>query len=150
MLAGGGGPAYGEGVRTLWTRLEIGAPAGLVWELLTDVRRWPEWGPTVRRAELDDGAVLLHAGATGRVWGPAGPPLPFRVSAHDEGRRWRWEVAGIGATDHAVEALGARRCRLGFGVPWPAAPYLAVCRVAAARIRRLAEAGPGGEPGSTG
>jgi hypothetical protein len=37
-----------------------------------------------------------------------------------------------------VEALGPDRCRVGFGVPWVAAPYLLVCRAAIIRIRRIA------------
>ena len=128
-------------MRTLWVRVDIDAPAERVWDLLADVRRWPGWGPSVRRAELDDGGTHLSAGARGRVWGPAGPGVPFRVTRFEAGRRWAWVVAGVGATDHVVESLGPARCRLGFGVPWPAAPYLAVCRVAAGRVRALGEGG---------
>lgn len=124
--------------------MTVAARPERVWDLLVDVRWWPRWGPSVRCAELDGGATRLGPGATGRVWGPAGPGAPFRVTAFEEGRRWAWEVAGVGATEHVVQALGAERCRLGFGVPWPAAPYLAVCRVAAGRIRRLAEAADAG------
>jgi len=38
-----------------------------------------------------------------------------------------------------VELLGADHCQVIFEVPLPAAPYLAVCRLAAGRIRSILE-----------
>ena len=67
-----------------------------------------------------------------------GVRLSFEITAHEDGVRWAWTVAGVPATDHTVEALGAERCRVGFGVPWPAALYLVVCRVALRRLESLA------------
>lgn len=75
---------------------------------------------------------------------PAGWPRPsvraspFRVTELVEGRRWAWAVGGVAATSHEVEPLGGNRCRVAMGVPWPVAPYLAVCAVALRRIERLA------------
>jgi hypothetical protein len=114
-------------------------PAGAadVWALLADPGRWPLWGPSVRGAVVHgDGAI--RAGATGSVRTALGVTLPFEVTLFEPGRRWAWTVAGIGATDHRVDPLGPGRCRVAFGVPWPAAAYLPVCRVAITRIRRLA------------
>jgi hypothetical protein len=57
-------------------------------------------------------------------------------------------VAGIPATGHRVEPLGPERCRVVFEVPLLAAPYLAVCRVAALKIRTILEGrGTTGEDG---
>jgi hypothetical protein len=126
-------------MRTLWVTGHVDAPAGEVWALLVDAAAWPLWGPSVRSAVIVGGA--LRAGATGSVRTVVGVSLPFEVTAFEPGRRWAWRVAGIAATDHRVDPLGPERCRIGFGVPWPAAPYLAVCRLAIARITRLA-----GEP----
>jgi hypothetical protein len=126
-------------VRRLWTSREVDAPAPAVWELLVDLDAWPAWGPTVRRGSLDEGP--LRAGATGRVETLGGLTLSFEVTAFEPGRRWAWKVAGVGATDHLVEPLGDDRCRAAFGLPWPAAPYAAVCRVALHRLDRLATAG---------
>lgn len=47
-------------------------------------------------------------------------------------------VAGVPATDHTVESLGPDRCRVSFGAPWVAVPYLAVCRLASSRLDGLA------------
>ena len=129
-------------MRTVWVHREIDAPAERLWALLTDLEAWPEWGPTVRGAELR--SERLEAGAVGTVTTAIGVEVGFEVTAYEEGARWAWRVAGVPATDHTVEALGANRCRVGFGVPWPAGPYLAVCQIALQRLHQLAreEAAP--------
>jgi hypothetical protein len=94
------------------------------------------WGPTVRRARLLDDR--LEAGARGMVTTVFGLDLPFEITDYDDGARWAWKVAGVSATVHTVEPLGSDCCRVGFGVPWPAAPYLAVCGYALARLDAIA------------
>lgn len=123
----------------LWASREVDAPAEVLWDLLTDPARWPEWGPSVAAAELD--GDRLRAGALGRVRTAVGVTVPVEVTAVEPGRRWAWRVAGIPATDHRVDPLGPGRCRVGIGVPAPAAPYLAVCHVALGRLERIATAG---------
>jgi hypothetical protein len=118
---------------------DIDAPTATLWELLARVDRWPEWGPTVRSAELN--GDVFGAGATGAVTTMLGVRVPFEITAHEPGARWAWKVAGVPATDHTVTALGPGRSRVGFGVPWPAAPYLAVCRVALGRLESMAVSG---------
>ncbi len=46
-------------------------------------------------------------------------------------------MAGIAATSHTVQSARGG-CRLTFGVPTVAAPYVLVCLVAMRRIERLA------------
>ena len=123
-------------MKKLWIRREVDAPAAVLWRLLTDLDRWPEWGPTVRRAVLDD--VQFQRGATGTVSTVAGIDLGFEITDFDEGSSWGWKVAGVPATHHSVEPLDADRCRVGFGVPLIAAPYLAVCDVALRRLDTMA------------
>lgn len=123
-------------MRLLWVTGEVEAPAAVVWDLLTDPARWPSWGPSVRSAVVDGG--VLRGGATGSVRTVLGVTVPFEVTAFEAGRRWAWKVGGVEATDHRVEPLGPGRCRVGFGVPWAAAPYLGVCRLAIGRLRRSA------------
>ena len=122
-------------MRQLWVTADLEGPAEEAWDLLVDPAQWPRWGPSVRSATVEGGA--LAPGSTGQVTTALGVTLPFRITDFEPGTRWRWKVAGIGATDHRVTPLGAGRCRVGFGVPWPAAPYLPVCRVALGRIGRL-------------
>ncbi len=121
----------------LWTHRTIEAGADAAWAVFTDLDAWPVWGPSVRGARLDPPGGFV-AGATGVVDTAVGVSLPFELTAVDPGRRWSLRVAGIPATTHTVEALGGDRCRVGFGVPAPVAPYLVVCRIALARIERLA------------
>ena len=121
----------------LATGVEILAPAPAAWKLLTDTSRWPEWGPSVSRVESAE--QQIGPGSTGRVLTTFGVWLPFRVTEFVAGQRWGWEVAGIPATGHRVESLGPDRCRVVFEVPLLATPYLAVCRLAAQRIRSILE-----------
>ncbi len=120
------------------THLDIGqqlrvAP-GAAWAVLTDTRRWPEWGPTV--AAVRSSTDVLELGTTGHVRPVVGPWVPFRVTHLDPGSRWTWRVAGIPATGHRVEPTAAG-CRVVFEVPIVAGAYAPVCRVALARIARL-------------
>lgn len=114
----------------------IGAPPEAVWRVLVDLDEWPRWGPSVRRAALDDGCTELTAGAQGTVWTAVGVPLRFRVTEFEPGRRWAWTVAGVPATGHEVVAVrGGTRVR--FDVPWWAPAYLPVCAAALRRIEDL-------------
>ncbi|MGK2880516.1 MAG: SRPBCC family protein [Mycobacterium sp.] len=120
----------------MWTvGRDIAAPAETVWHLLTDLDAWPQWGPTVARAELEDSRPL-RLGARGRIWTPVGVPLPFEITDFDPGRAWAWKVAGVEATRHVVTERG-NGCRLSFGVPWWAPGYLAVFVLALGRIERM-------------
>ena len=121
----------------IWTWADVAAPAEVAWALLTDLARWPEWGPSVRSARLDRGP--FGPGARGRVETAVGMELPFEVTGFEAGRSWSWSVAGVAATGHRVEPLGDDACRVGFGVPAIAFPYLAVCRIALARIAEIAQ-----------
>ena len=78
-------------------------------------------------------------GARGRVRTPVGGWLPFEVTAVEPGHRWSWRVGGVPATGHRVDPLGATRSRLVIEVPWWAAPYVVVCRVALRRLAVVAE-----------
>lgn len=119
----------------LWTTRTIDAAAEDAWALLTDLERWADWGPSVTGAELDPPG-RFETGATGRVHTVVGPSLPFELTDVRDGGEWSWRVAGVPATSHRVEPRGEDRCRVGFGVPVWASPYLAVCAVALRRIER--------------
>jgi hypothetical protein len=123
-------------VKQLWVRRDIDAPATVLWELMVNPERWPTWGPSVRGAVLD--GPDLRLGSRGVVTTVGGLRLPFEITAYESGTRWAWTVAGVPATDHTVESLGPNRCRVSFGTPWLAAPYLGVCRMALSRLDGLA------------
>lgn len=123
----------------LTTSRQILAPAPLLWRLITDTRRWPEWGPSISEVRCSDRVITL--GSTGHVIAPgARLILPFTITELDpEALHWSWQVAGLPATTHQVEPTGADACRVRFGLPSPLLfPYLAICQLALARLDQLA------------
>ncbi len=124
-------------MKKLWTFREIDAPADDLWQLLADPKHWPDWGPSVRSATL--GGETLERGAKGQLTTVGGIELDFEITDYEDGALWAWKVAGLPATHHSVESLGLNRCRIGFGVPWLAAPYLAVCEVALRRLETMSK-----------
>lgn len=125
-------------MRTLSTSRVVSAPVTVVWDLLVDVRHWPDWGPSVRSAVVDGGADRITDGATGTVTTAVGVRVPFTITEFVDRERWSWNVLGLPATGHLVRPLGPSRSEVAFEVPWPAAPYLTVCRIALGRIAELA------------
>ncbi len=70
------------------------------------------------------------------------PALSMRtmpLSGYVPERYWSWSIHGIPATGHEVLPVGKHVCRLTLLVPFFAAPYVAVCRIAVNRIARIAE-----------
>jgi hypothetical protein len=147
------------GVRLVVTR-RIDAPPAAVWALLTDTRRWPEWGPSI--TDIDSSDREIAAGTRGTVRLRGGLRLPFEVDSCTE-NRWDWRVCGIRATGHRVEpapadarnrpageaersegseatakGAGPERCRAVFEVPLFAAPYAVICVRALSHLDRLA------------
>ena len=120
----------------------IAASPEVVWNLLVDLDAWPQWGPSIQRAELA-GTGPMKLGSQGKVWTPIGLALPFEITEFEDHRCWAWAVAGIGATRHEVQAVDGGT-RLAFGVPWWAPAYLSVCAIALQRIARLAADGAAG------
>ncbi|KYH25665.1 polyketide cyclase / dehydrase and lipid transport [Halalkalicoccus paucihalophilus] len=121
--------------RTVDVVRPVDAPAEVVWNLLVDTRRWPEWGPSITDVECADRRI--ESGTTGRVRLVGGIWIPFEVTYRDA-YRWTWEVAGIPATGHRVEPYNGS-CLAVFEVPVLAAGYAPVCRLALSRIADLAE-----------
>ena len=118
----------------------IEASAERAWDLLVDTGRWPEWGPSVRAVEC--ATRRIGPGSEGRVRVALGPWLPFRITDWEEGRAWRWSVAGVTATGHRVAPLAFGRCELTFEVPSWAPFYLPVCAAALRRIEELCRRAP--------
>jgi uncharacterized membrane protein len=91
--------------------IEIDAPADVVWDVFTDVERWPDWTASVTSLTALDGPAL-EVGRRFQIVQPKMPKLVWRVTAVQPGQGWTWSVRSPGArTDavHEVVPLGERR-----------------------------------------
>ena len=127
----------GIGPRSVDRQMPV--PPEAAGRLLVDVAEWPRWGPSVRRAVLDDGSTQIRGGSRGTVWTALGFPVRFTITDFEPGRRWAWQVAGVPATGHEVTAAPGG-CSVRFDVPWWAAAYLPVCAAALVKIEKQARA----------
>ena len=99
---------------------EIAAPPDVVFAVMTDIERWPEWTPTVTRVErLSDAGTPLALGSRLRIVQPKVPPADWTVTALEPGRGFRIIARSPGATveaDHWAETMGADRSRVTLSV----------------------------------
>lgn len=120
--------------RRLCVSRSVPATRAAAWTLLTDTRRWSDWGPSVSAVESTDRFVT--AGTTGRVQVLGGPWVPFEVTTCED-YRWTWDVARVPATGHRVIETPSGRTNVTFEIPLLAAGYAVVCERALDRIERL-------------
>jgi uncharacterized protein YndB with AHSA1/START domain len=89
-------------------QIDIDAPTASVWDVMSDVRRWPEWTASVSSVEaLGDGA--LEVGARFRVRQPRLPQAVWEVTEIVPGRSFTWVNRSPGLTStgtHAVDPDG--------------------------------------------
>ena len=116
----------------------VDAPTAAVWRLLVDLDAWPEWGPTVHRAALED-AEELEGGVRGGV-DTRGLSLPFTITRIRP--RSAVGVVGRGGAGHRARGPSRRA-----GVPGAVRGAVVgerlpsrVCAVALGRIEKMAVA----------
>lgn len=116
----------------------IEAPRARLWQLLTDTRLWPEWGPSIKAVSSTD--TIICQGTRGSVEIALLPiSMPFVITEFEPMSSWSWKVAGQQATTHTLQELDDRLCQVSFGIPSPLfLPYLAVCHRALKKIEALA------------
>lgn len=119
----------------LAVRRRMAAPASAAWDALADTTLWARWGPSVRA--VDCAEAVVRPGLTGRVRTSVGVRLPFTITTVEPGRAWSWRIGPVPATEHHVAPEGDASCTVSMTVPWWAAPYALVCRVALRRLERL-------------
>jgi uncharacterized membrane protein len=98
--------------RSFETSLYVDAPAEVVWEVLSDVARWPQWTPTVTSVErLEVGP--LRIGSQARLRQPRLREAVWEVTELVEGRLFTWQskapgVTTIGRHEVVPEGNGSR------------------------------------------
>jgi len=91
--------------------VEIDAPAPLVWEVFSDVQRWPEWTASVTSLVGRDGADLA-VGKRFAIKQPGMSKLVWEVTEIDPGSSWTWVQRSPGvrvSARHDVIALPGGR-----------------------------------------
>ena len=82
----------------------IDAPASLVWDVFSDVERWPEWTASVTTIKALDGPGLA-VGKRFEIKQPRLPKLMWEVTDLDEGKSWTWEQRSPGGRTIAVHEV---------------------------------------------
>ena len=87
-------------------RISIEAPPHVVWSVMADVVRWPEWTDSIRSVAPLDGAELA-AGGRYRIDARGAPRATWRVDQLDEGRGFVWAAtSGIRIiAGHTIEPV---------------------------------------------
>jgi uncharacterized protein YndB with AHSA1/START domain len=131
--------------------VEIAAPPERVWEISTDVERWPEWASNFREVRrIDSGPFGPRSSARIRQRGI--PESTWRMLSFDEGRAFAWQARlfpGLHSVGrHVVEPAGdGTRVTLGVELTGPFAPLVrrmaaVALRTEAADLKARAERGP--------
>lgn len=119
-------------------KVEIDAPQSVVWEVLADVSRWPEWTESVAKVSRTDNSALA-AGSRVRIKQPRMPSLVWEVFDLEPGTSFSWRSASPGVAavaTHLVEPAEGARVAVTLGITFsgPLAPLTGL--LTGARTRR--------------
>lgn len=95
------------------TGVDIDAPANVVWDVFSDVERWPEWTASVTRVVALDGPGIA-AGKRFELKQPRMPKLVWEVTEASPGTAWTWvqrSPGGLTVARHDVAPIGDGRAR---------------------------------------
>ena len=92
---------------TYRTTIDIDAPPELVWEVLMDVERWPEWTPSVTTVALLQPG-MFRTGSSVRMKQPRLPEAVWRVSSLTFQEAFTWTSRSQGVNTVARHVISAR------------------------------------------
>jgi hypothetical protein len=84
--------------------ISIAGPPERVWDIYSDVERWPTWTASVTDVQLVEGSTIA-IGTRARIKQPKFPPLVWTVTAVEPGTSWTWVSRSPGATTTATHLL---------------------------------------------
>jgi len=94
--------------------IEIDAPATVVWDVFSDVERWPEWTASVTTLTALDGPGL-EVGKRFEIKQPRLPKLVWEVTELTPGTSWTWvqrSPGGCTVARHEVIAESEARTQV--------------------------------------
>jgi uncharacterized membrane protein len=94
--------------------IDIDAPAAAVWDVFTDVERWPEWTASVTSLRALDGPGI-EVGKRFEIKQPRMPKLVWEVTEVSPGKSWTWvqrSPGGLTSASHEVVELDGGRSRV--------------------------------------
>lgn len=125
--------------------VDIDAPVPTVWEVVSDVDRWPEWTASIRSVRRSRTGPLT-VGERVVVAQPRLPTVTYTVTAVDPGLAFTWEAGNAvsrGVGEHVLTPRVGGGCTATLRVVQhgPAAPLAAVLlrRIARRYVRMEAE-----------
>jgi uncharacterized protein YndB with AHSA1/START domain len=81
--------------------LETTAAPAAVWQVWSDVDRWPEWNPDMKESHLDGPLAL---GTTGNIDTRSGGKHQVVVTHYEDGRSFELESTALPGTRMAIRA----------------------------------------------
>ena len=97
-----------------WERtIDIAAPADRVWQVLSDVPRWPDWTDSIETVEGMPASPGVGAEAVVKARGQAS--ARWRVTEWNPGHNFTWVTSVRGTKtigEHAIEPLDAGHSRV--------------------------------------
>jgi uncharacterized membrane protein len=87
--------------------IEINAPAGVAWSVMSDIPRWPEWTDTVISIHPED-AGPLRVGAKTKIVLRGAPKADWVVTEVRPGESFVWQSQMPGLTSIASHRLEPR------------------------------------------
>jgi uncharacterized protein YndB with AHSA1/START domain len=96
-------------MRNFIISIDIDAPAERVWNVTSDVERWPEWTPSVTSVKRM-GNEPFAVGTRVVIKQPKFPPAIWKVTSIEPGKSFTWVSSAPGLRvigHHAVAKVGA-------------------------------------------
>ena len=93
--------------------IQIEAPPGRVWAVMSDVEKWHEWTPSVTSVTLS-GSGPLAVGRRATIRQPKFPPALWKITEIEPGRSFTWVSTAPFVrvvARHSVEAISPSRTR---------------------------------------
>lgn len=85
--------------------IEIEAPPEVVWRVLIDVEKWPEWTRSMRKIEVM-GDAPFGKGSSARVAARGAPKAVWTVTEFEENRSFTWAAKTanfVAVAEHVIE-----------------------------------------------